>query len=285
MLFLMKLMRLVPHSNVLPTTYCKRFLHIFVVVFACLFISNNAKAQTFWLMVHDEVDVADRNANDLHHAEHEANSKINYVTASSYQKRLNEWRKNITATVFWVGEDACPANPVHNHASSWDVNWVKSYGGVDCPVKRKGLHPKLFKPKMNPFYIALPYNDIASNGYVHKPEAAKVIGWYHDEFKSKFTSVCKGKWIAVKHGDKICYAQWEDCGPFYTNDWEYVFLGKQPKKNRNSNAGIDLSPAVRDYLGIQSGQKVSWKFVDDLDVESGPWAKWLPYQGILTKYP
>jgi len=232
-------------------------------------------------MVHDEVNVACREANTQ---QREA-SESNYVTASIYQKKLNEWRKNITATVFWVGEDACSANPVHNYASSWDVNWMKSYGGVDCPVKRSGLRPKKFKPKMNPFYIALPYNDIASKGYSHKKEASKVISWYHDEYKSKFESVCKGKWIAIKHGDKICYAQWEDCGPFYTNDWEYVFLGKQPKKNRNSNAGIDLSPAVRDYLDISSGEKVSWKFVDDLDVASGPWAKWLPYQGILTKYP
>lgn len=98
-------------------------------------------------------------------------------------------------------------------------------------------------------------------------------------------SVRKGKWIAIKYGDKICYAQWEDCGPFYTDDWEYVFLGKKPKKNRNSNAGIDLSPAVRDYLDLQSGDKVSWKFVDDFDVAGGPWARCLPYQGILTRYP
>ncbi|MGJ8656874.1 MAG: hypothetical protein ACSHX6_10535 [Akkermansiaceae bacterium] len=232
-------------------------------------------------MVHDEINVANRAANSQKFV-----SARNIIASTSRdQKNPTEWRNNITATVFWVGEDACEANPVHNYASSWDVNWMKSYGGVDCPINRVGLRPKKFQPKMNPFYIALPYNDIARNGSSHKEEAPKVISWYHEEYKSKFESVCKGKWIAIKHGNKICYAQWEDCGPFYTNDYEYVFLGKQPKKNRNNNAGIDLSPAVRDFLGVRSGQKVSWKFVDDLDVQSGPWAKWLPYQGILSKYP
>jgi len=263
------------------TTLGVHFCRMIAVLFALIYLTNTSKAQTFWLMVHDEVNIAHRNANAQLN---ESTEKTQYIVNVSH-KNSSQWRKNITATVFWVGEDACKANPVHNHASSWDVNWVKSYGGVDCPDKRTGLRPKHFKPKMNPFYIALPYNDIASKEYTHKKEASKVISWYHDAFKSKYKSVCKGKWIAIKYGNKTCYAQWEDCGPFYTNDYEYVFLGKKPKKNRNNNAGIDLSPAVRDYLNITSGDKVSWKFVDDLDVGSGPWDKWLPYQGILTKYP
>ncbi len=251
-----------------------------IVILATLTLTNLVKSQTFWLMVHDEVEVVSIEANNELKI-----PKAIIVKDNDSHAGASHWRDNITATIFWVGEDACKANPVHNHASSWDVKWMQSYGGVDCPVKRKGLHPVHFKPKMNPFYIALPYNDIASDGVSHKEEAPKVISWYHDEYKSKYKSVCKGKWLAIKHGDKICYAQWEDCGPFYTNDYEYVFLGKQPKKNRNSNAGIDLSPAVRDFLGVKSGEQVSWKFVDELDVTSGPWTKWLPYQGILTKYP
>lgn len=278
-----QLMSSVPHHcqpNITHTKSTKRFYQVIVMLILCILFPNKLKAQTFWLMVHDEINVASAEA----HSQQSITSN-KHLPTSHYKNNLSDWRKNITATIFWVGEDACSANPVHNHASSWDVNWVKSYGGVDCPVQRLGLRPKRFSPKMNPFYIALPYNDISSKGYTHKKEASKVISWYNEEYKSKFDSVCKGKWIAVKHGDKICYAQWEDCGPYYTNDYEYVFLGKQPKKNRNNNAGIDLSPAVRDYLGIRSGEKVSWKFVDDLDVASGPWAKWLPYQGILTKYP
>jgi len=195
------------------------------------------------------------------------------------------WRENITATIFWVGEEACRANPVHNKASSWDMRWVKTFGGVDHPYKRSGFHPKGFKPKANPFYVALPYNDIGSKTNRHKAEASKVIWWYSQKYQTKYLSVCKGKWIAIKHGDRICYAQWQDCGPFLTNDWEYVFKGKRPKTTKNDSAGIDLSPAIRDYLKLKSGEKVAWKFVEEAEIERGPWSKWSKNASFLTTNP
>lgn len=238
--------------------------------------------QIMWNMVHDELYEVEREI-ELEVASRHA---LKGVMATNKAADLAQgWRKNITATVFWVGEKACKANPVHNKSSSWDVNWVVSYGGVDTPQKRKGLLPRYFKPKMNPFYIALPYNDIAPKGVGHKPEAAKVIWWYEDEYVSRYRSVCKGKWIAIEYNGKTCYAQWEDCGPFVTNDWEYVFQGKQPKKNRNDSAGIDLSPAIRDYLKLRSGHKVAWKFVDEHEVKTGPWSKWLVDNSIITTNP
>ena len=41
------------------------------------------------------------------------------------------------------------------------MKWVRSFGGVDHPYKRKGFRPKSFQPKANHFYVALHYNDIA----------------------------------------------------------------------------------------------------------------------------
>ncbi len=258
---------------------------------------GNARGQIFGQMVHDEI----YKVTSLDHdKKRDADAKIS-STGDKEKKHLVKrhsrssevvvmdkvrgWRKNITATIFWVGENACPANPVHNHSSSWDKNWVLSYGGIDSPWRRRGYKPKGFSPRMNPFYVALPYNDISPHGLGHKSEAAKVIWWYKREFKTKYRSVCKGRWIAIRKGDKVCYAQWEDCGPFETNDWAYVFQGKKPKKNKNGNAGIDLSPAIRDYLGVRSGGKVSWKFVEQYEVESGPWSQWLSYSGVLTSNP
>ncbi|MFK7910281.1 MAG: hypothetical protein AB8F34_06720 [Akkermansiaceae bacterium] len=186
----------------------------------------------------------------------------------------HKWRRGITATVFWVGEKPSERNPTPNNASSWDTNWQTNFGGVDHPGKRKGYGPANFTPKLNPFYIALPYNDIAPGGG-HHPEASKVIPWYWRAYKgSSWTSVCKGRWVAIHYRGKVCYAQWEDCGPFNTTDWEYVFKGKAPKPNPNGNAGIDISPSVRDFLGIRSGYRVSWKFVEDHEVPSGPWTHW-----------
>lgn len=180
------------------------------------------------------------------------------------------WRRGITATVFWVGESPSERNPTPNYASSWDPNWQKNYGGVDHPGKRNGYQPAGFTPKLNPFYVALPYNDIAPGGS-HQPEASKVIPWFWRSYRGNWTSVCKGRWVAIHYRGKVCYAQWEDCGPFSTDDWEYVFKGHAPKPNPNGNAGIDVSPSVRDFLGIRSGYRVAWKFVDDHEVISGPW--------------
>ncbi|GAA5494035.1 hypothetical protein Rhal01_00190 [Rubritalea halochordaticola] len=184
------------------------------------------------------------------------------------------WKKNITATIFWIGEEPTAKNPTPNHASSWDSKWEKSFGGYDNPDRnaRSGYHPRAFIPKQNPFYVALPYNDCV-NYRMHKPEASRVIPWFRKYNPKPGKSVCKGRWIQIIHGRRICYAQWEDCGPFTTDDWQYVFGNQRPKNKENNGAGIDVSPAVRDYLRLQSGSKVHWRFVDFEHVPQGPWAK------------
>ncbi|MEM1443770.1 MAG: hypothetical protein AAGF67_15600, partial [Verrucomicrobiota bacterium] len=88
-------------------------------------------------------------------------------------------------------------------------------------------------------------------------------------------TVLKGRWIAVRKGDKVCYAQWEDVGPFETDDWNYVFGDSRPKTNKNRAAGLDVSPAVRDYLKFGGGYGVvDWRFVDLDEVPDGPWKTW-----------
>jgi len=195
---------------------------------------------------------------------------IHDETPEPWEETKLSWRRGITATIFWVGESATERNPTPNHASSWDPNWQKNYGGVDHPGKRNGYHPAGFTPRLNPFYIALPYNDIAPGGN-HQPEASKVIPWFWKSYRGNWSSVCKGRWVAIHYRGKVCYAQWEDCGPFTTDDWKYVFKGHTPKPNPNGNAGIDVSPSVRDFLGIRSGYRVAWKFVEDHEVPTGPW--------------
>ena len=39
-------------------------------------------------------------------------------------------------------------------------------------------------------------------------------------------SVIKNKWIKITANGKTAYAQWEDCGPFIYDDFNYVFEGK-----------------------------------------------------------
>jgi hypothetical protein len=181
-----------------------------------------------------------------------------------------QWKNGIVTTTFWVGEDAAKNNPVPNHASSWDMKWAKNFGGTDDPDKRAGYHPAKFVPRQNPFYVALPYNDITRNG--HKPEASRVIPWFKDAFTKPGRTVLKGRWIAIRYKGKVAYAQWEDCGPFRTDHWQYVFGDERPKPNLNKGAGLDVSPAVRDYLGMSSTDVTDWKFVEFEEVPTGPWA-------------
>ncbi len=190
-------------------------------------------------------------------------------------RALPGWRRGIVSTVFWVGEAASEHNPVPNTASAWDGNWQANFGGYDHPERRDGWLPTGFVPAMNPFYVALPYNDLARGGG-HRPEAAEVIPWFWRDYRGDGISVCKGRWVAIHSSGKICYAQWEDVGPFEIDHWQYVFGNEGPRPNRNSNAGIDLSPAVRDFLGLRSGQRVDWRFVDDREVPRGPWRNWNP---------
>lgn len=183
------------------------------------------------------------------------------------------WHLGTRATIFWIGERPTARNPTPNNKSSWDTKWQENYGGYDNPdpAQRNGFLPKGFTPGLNPFYIALPYNDVI-NHREHKPEASKVIPWFHHKKRRPGTSVCRGRWIQMVRNGKVCYAQWEDCGPFNTIDWEYVFLNKKPINPHNGGAGIDISPAVRDYFGMKSGQQLHWRFVEFADVPRGPWS-------------
>lgn len=186
------------------------------------------------------------------------------------------WHFDITATWFYIGELPTENNPVPNTASSWDSAWDDNYGGYDDPnPANRDPHtfaPKAFTPQLNPFYVALPYNDIQKGG--PKPEASRVIPWYHQEKGGKYESVCRGMWVQIYYNGRYCFAQWEDCGPFTTDDWEYVFGGARPRNQANKAAGIDISPAVRDYLGIKGGTAtVHWRFVDFALVPGGPWAR------------
>ena len=183
------------------------------------------------------------------------------------------WKRQIVTTVFWIGEKPTENNPVPNRSSSWDKEWSKSYGGFDDPnaARRQDYTPVKFTPRQNPFYCALPYNDKAASG--HRPEAPRVVPWFKEAYQGPGVSVCKGRWIAIRKGNKIAYAQWEDAGPFRTDHWQYVFGNERPKPNLNKGAGLDVSPAVRDYLGLNETDVTDWQFVDFKDVPRGPWSK------------
>ena len=185
------------------------------------------------------------------------------------------WKEEIIATVFWIGEKPTARNPTPNHMSAWDMKWQENFGGYDNPSNdaRDGFLPKDFEPGLNPFYIALPYNDMQRGGGT-KASARAVIPWYDREFERAGKTIIRGRWVAIRRGRTVCYAQWEDVGPFETDDWQYVFGDARPKTKGNGGAGIDISPAVRDYLGMTTNGPCDWRFVDEEEVPDGPWKRW-----------
>lgn len=178
------------------------------------------------------------------------------------------WRCDITSTVFWIGEPAAPGSP-SNARSSYDPRWVQNFGGIDSPDRRSGLLPANFIPRQNPYYTALPVCDVINGRTV--AEAAAWIPWFKAQFKQDGVSVLKGRWVAIRHEGRTCYAQIEDAGPYHVDDWAFVFGGSPPRPHANNDAGIDVSPSVRDYLQLKGLDRVDFRFIEAWEVPEGPW--------------
>ncbi len=126
-------------------------------------------------------------------------------------------KRNIITTYFWIGQGGTSISSTTNIKSAWDEFWKKNFGGIDCPEDRKDAKkfreaslPEKFAPTLNPFYVALPFNDIA----FPKKARAFVPWWSEKEFKKDhLESQCKGRWVMIKFQNKVCFAQWEAVGP------------------------------------------------------------------------
>jgi hypothetical protein len=98
------------------------------------------------------------------------------------------------------------------------------------------------------------------------------VPWFKEAYQGPGVSTCKDRWVAIRKGNRTVYAQWEDAGPFRTDYWQYVFGNERPKPNLNKGAGLDVSPAVRDYLGLSETDVTDWRFVEFSEVSRGPWS-------------
>lgn len=185
------------------------------------------------------------------------------------------WHDDINATLFWIGEQAGVENGyISNQPSAWDSDWLNHFGGVDTPFQRNGFLPAGFHPNENPFYVALPFGDFDEFG--RKPGVDLVVPWAGDEPLGDDDSVLKNHWLEIRANGRSVYAQWEDVGPFDEDDADYVFAGARPANGVNDSAGIDMSPAVWDYLGLDKHTgivPVSWRFVAAAEVPVGPWSE------------
>ena len=198
---------------------------------------------------------------------------------SSSNSNNSTLHQNITSTYFYIGENSNSNNGyISNSPSVWDDKWKEHFGGIDTPNERNSsypYYPTAFIPKENPFYVALPYNDFDENGQ-KKPNLDKIIPWYMPTYQS----LMKNRWIKIIHNGKTAYAQIEDAGPNEYNDYSYVFGNSKPINTFGAHAGIDVSPAVKIYLGLNDVDKVDWKFVESYEVEDGPWKNIITTRGV-----
>ncbi len=189
--------------------------------------------------------------------------------------------RNITAAVFWVGEPEGNGSSEDNALSAWDDDWQENYGGYDDPRNRHGYYPADFVPRQNPFYLDLPYNDFNNNG-TRKQNAQKVVPWAGTKTWGSRESMMKNQWVRLVKDDKTCYGQIEDAGPYQYDDHAYVFgtNDARPLNRQANNAGMDVSPALRDCLAFNGwnnvDNQVDWQFVNFVEVPAGPW------KGIVT---
>jgi hypothetical protein len=167
------------------------------------------------------------------------------------EMRSYPWKKDIVTTEFWIGE------PGAGKTTAWGDNWPSSNHAL----------------AMNPFFVALPFNDLA---FPDKARRWLPEGWARKPKDGKKVSACKDRWLEIKNSDgDICYAQWEDSGPRRHDHAEYVFGDERP--GPGNYAGLDVSPAVAKYLRLDPEGKnrlTSWRFVDAQDVPTGVWLKY-----------
>jgi len=216
---------------------------------------------------------------------------------------VGEIHSNITASLFWVGEGASDENgDISNYGSAWRSSWTVDYGLEDKPTLARDGNgfptSGSYKNTENPYYFALPYNDLGSlvsdgdgvevidnsltnNGldWGYKNNRKTVVYWNGDSLamsSNTSKSMVKNRWIKITANGNTAYAQWEDAGPFYYNDVDYVFGSAAPLNQNRLGAGIDLSPAVMYKLfgNANKGEAtVSWQFVNESEVPADPWKK------------
>ncbi|MCE0523719.1 MAG: hypothetical protein LV480_12505 [Methylacidiphilales bacterium] len=208
-----------------------------------------------------------------------ASSDFVFTNFTRRVKNVYPWKTGIITTMFWIGEGSTPLSSTTNVESSWDEDWLPNNHGSDSPYNRNGYASGSHASTLNPFYVALPFNDLA---FPDKAREWLPRGWYRPPKDGRQVSACKDRWVWIKNAQgRSCFAQWEDVGPLRYDHAEYVFGDERPIGLGDDHAGLDVSPAVAQYLNIDGKNRItSWRFVDAEDVPPGDWLR-LDEQAVI----
>ena len=152
-------------------------------------------------------------------------------------------------------------------------------------VRRYPYFPR-FVPHENP--PSTPYDDFTDSGNPRSDRSCSGARRLAPQltFASRSGapySVMKNRWVkmwrVVGGKTRTCYGQVEDAGPYVYDDMHYVFsrTNARPASSEAQNAGMDVSPAIRDCLAFSglnnADNKLSWRFVEAAAVPPGPWRR------------
>ena len=119
----------------------------------------------------------------------------------------------------------------------------------------------------------------------HRPGRTSTVPWAqahsserasHAKQRRPFI-LLTNRWARIVRGGRACYAQWEDSGPYVYDDAADVFGpgDRRPRNRLAPNAGMDVSPVVRDCLRFtgpnNADNEVDGRFVDAGVVSAGRW--------------
>ncbi len=186
-------------------------------------------------------------------------------------KVIHPWKTKILTSTFFMSDNSNQSDNVWSRTG-------KVKNGVSENSKSNSSYSYSRTPA-NPYYIALPFNDLA-----HPEEAKKWVppAWTRSSKDGKPISSCKGRWVQIKNVQgRSCYAQWEDVGPIGDSDAGYVFGSNRPE---GAGPGLDVSPAVAHYLNLEENSTVAWRFVAEEEVRPGEWLRFeekgLPFRKV-----
>ena len=102
--------------------------------------------------------------------------------------RTYPWHTHIVSTTFWVGEIFDPSAPDGSQVySTYDSQWERHYGGCDGVVRRgrceterrlarRQFFPSSMRPRENPFYLDLPFDDLDESHRVPRARSSRSLG-------------------------------------------------------------------------------------------------------------
>lgn len=171
-------------------------------------------------------------------------------------------------------QGGAPAGEYDQGQTNQQARWYDDWAEHLCTIDLDGSRQLRQHGCDNLYYFALPCSDIGKDGDWSQAMIDKSPWTQIKTDESPF----KNQWIRVDYQGKSIYAQWEDTGPYYQYDCDYVFGEQRPKQEHAHSpalSALDLSP--RSFADLTGGDldigeiQASWQFVPANQVPDGPW--------------